>query len=173
MSLKKLYRGRAYVLGDNINTDVIHPPDYFSLDSSRVQAGLSKGLEIDFSRYLKEGGIIVAGKNFGCGSSRETSARALKLHGVSLILAESFARIFYRNMINQGVVLLTCPGIHGRMKTGDPLEVDLEAGEVRHLDDIWHLPFKPPERYTWEILACDGMKGFLEKVIRQRWQADE
>lgn len=162
MALKKLYRGRAYVLGDNINTDVIHPPDYFSLDPVRVQAGLSKGLEKDFSRYLKEGDIIVAGKNFGCGSSRETSARALKLHGVSLILAESFARIFYRNMTNQGAVLLTCPGLPGRVKTGDSLEVDLEAGEVRHLEDGRRLPFKPPERYIREILECGGMRGFLE-----------
>lgn len=165
MTLQKRYRGRAYVLGDNINTDVIHPPDYFSLDPTRVQAGLSKGLEEDFSRYLKEGDIIVAGKNFGCGSSRETSARALKLHGVSLILAESFARIFYRNMTNQGVVLLACPGLQGRVETGDLLEVDLEAGEVCHPEGGWRLPFRLPERYIREILECDGMKGFLERRI--------
>lgn len=163
MALKTQYQGRAYVLGDNVNTDVIHPPDYFSLDPHRIQSGLSKGLEEDFSRNLKEGDIIVAGKNFGCGSSRETSARALKLHGVSLIVAESFARIFYRNLINNGVLLLACPGISGKVETGDHLEVNLDQGEIRDPAKGWCLPFKPLEKYIREVLECGGMKGFLEK----------
>jgi len=163
MVLKPFYKGRAYVLGDNVNTDVIHPPDYFSLDPHRVQSGLSKGLEKDFSRNLKEGDIIVAGKNFGCGSSRETSARALKLHGVSLIVAESFARIFYRNLTNNGVLLLNCPGVSGKVKTGDRLEVDLEKKAIRNLDQDRHLIFEPIEKYIRNILECGGMMEFLKK----------
>ena len=108
--LKKIFTGNAFLLGDHVNTDILHPPDYFSLKKERIASGLSKGAEDFFSRMAKDD-IIVAGRNFGCGSSRESSARSFAYNGIAVIVAESFARIFFRNLTNQGIYLITCPGI--------------------------------------------------------------
>ena len=108
--LIKTFTGNAFLLGDHVNTDILHPPDYFSLEKDRIASGLSKGAEDFFSRMAKDD-IIVAGRNFGCGSSRESSARSFAYNGIAVIVAESFARIFFRNLTNQGIYLITCPGI--------------------------------------------------------------
>ncbi|HWZ91037.1 MAG TPA: hypothetical protein VNW92_19385 [Polyangiaceae bacterium] len=98
---------RSWVFGDNLNTDVLHPPRYFSLDPKIVKSGLFKGIDPELGDRVRPGDIIVAGKNFGCGSSRETSIQSLKSNGIAAIIAIDFARIFFRSATNNGIPCLT------------------------------------------------------------------
>ncbi|PWT74230.1 MAG: aconitate hydratase [Proteobacteria bacterium] len=99
--------GQAWCFGDHVNTDVIHPPEFFSLDPERVKVGLFHKLDPELHKRFRPGDIIVGGRNFGCGSSRETSIRCLKLNRVGAIVAIDFARIFFRNATNNGIPCLT------------------------------------------------------------------
>jgi 3-isopropylmalate dehydratase small subunit len=99
--------GAAWTFGDDVNTDVIHPPQFFSLDPAVVKRGLFHGLAPDMHERIRGGDILVAGRNFGCGSSRETSVQCLKLNGVAAIVAVDFARIFFRSATNNGLPCLT------------------------------------------------------------------
>ncbi len=97
----------AYVVGDNISTDLIHPPNFFSLDKSLRQQGLLYGYNQEWARTIEPGSMIIGGENFGCGSSREVTARVFADRGIKLVCAKSFARIFYRNMVNLGIPICT------------------------------------------------------------------
>lgn len=97
-------KARAYILGDNISTDQIHPPNFFSLDTDVMKKGFLYGVSPEWAGTIEPGAIIIAGENFGCGSSRELTSQVFKERGIRLILAKSYARIFYRNIINFGVV---------------------------------------------------------------------
>jgi len=121
--------GKAIKYGDNVNTDVIIPAKYLvlTLDPTELAKHAMEGLDPMFFKKAQGGAIIVAGKNFGCGSSREEAPLALKHAGVKCVLAESFARIFYRNAINLGVPVLECPGISGKVEDGDELMVNLDT----------------------------------------------
>jgi len=160
--------GGAWVLGDNVNTDDLHPPSFFSMDSERMKAGIvagmknmdaSPGKEID-TREL----IIVAGENFGCGSSRETSVRALIASGVKGVIAKSFARIFYRSMINLMLVPIVCDTIQGSVQTGDTLNIFPLEHTVRVNDDP---PFHimPMDTHFQNILEAGGLIGYLCKEM--------
>jgi len=123
--------GKAVIFGDDVNTDVIIPSKYLtSLDLGELAKHAMEGLDPGFAEKAKEGVILVAGKNFGCGSSREQAPIALKYAGVKCVLADFFARIFYRNAINIGLPVLEVPGISEEVKEGDLLTVDLEEGKV-------------------------------------------
>lgn len=100
-------RGRAWVFGDDVNTDVIHPPQFFSLDPDVVRRGLFHGLDPELHERIRPGDVLVAGRNFGCGSSRETSIQSLKLNGVGAIVAVDFARIFFRSATNNALPCVT------------------------------------------------------------------
>lgn len=97
----------AYIVGDNISTDLIHPPNFFSLDKTLRQQGLLYGYNQEWARTIEPGSIIIGGENFGCGSSREVTARVFADRGIKLVCAKSFARIFYRNMVNLGIPICT------------------------------------------------------------------
>lgn len=126
--------GKALIYGDNINTDIIIPSKYLtSLDPTEFAKHAMEGLDPDFTEKAKGGVVIVAGRNFGCGSSREQAPIALKYAGVRCILAESFARIFYRNAINIGLPVLESPGITKQVNEGDRLTVNLEQGRVTNV----------------------------------------
>lgn len=99
--------GRIWLFGDNVNTDVIHPPEFFSLDPERVKLGLFHGLDPSIQQEISPDDILVAGRNFGCGSSRETSVRAVQLNRIGAVIAVDFARIFFRNATNNGLPCLT------------------------------------------------------------------
>lgn len=159
--------GKAIKYGDNINTDVIIPSKYLtSLDPNELAKHAMEGIDPDFSRKAAEGVIIVAGRNFGCGSSREQAPIALKYAGVKCIVAESFARIFYRNAINIGLPVMEAPGISGLVKDGDTLTVILDEGKILNetSGDII-MAIKLPD-FILEIIRDGGLIEHLMKVIR-------
>lgn len=126
--------GKAVKFGDNVDTDVILPAKYLVLtDPKELAQHAMEGLDSGFTEKARDGTILVAGKNFGCGSSREHAPLALKHAGIKCILTESFARIFFRNAINIGLPVTECKGISSEVDEGDKLTLDLKAGEIRNL----------------------------------------
>jgi len=124
-----MIKGKAWVYGDDIDTDVIIPGKYLRTKDARLWAEHAlEGCDMDFARLVEPGDVIVAGRNFGCGSSREQAARALKGAGVAAVVARSFARIFYRNAINVGLALIEADVA---CQKGDTVEVDLAEGLVK------------------------------------------
>ncbi len=126
-------RGPALVLGDDINTDVLHPSRFYSLDDAKVRSGFLGAVEgrEDAAEADLSGGVVVAGRNFGIGSSRETGARVFLLAGIQAIVAVSFARIFHRNVLNLGLPALACPALADiEVSDGDQVGLDLETGQL-------------------------------------------
>ncbi len=160
--------GKAYKFGDNIDTDQIYPGRYLELtEPEEIAEHAMEDADPTFRDRFERGGIIVAGRNFGCGSSREHAAIALKAAGVSLVIAESFARIFYRNCINIGLPLIICPGIGECVEDGDELEVDLRQGIVRNLTRKKECRCQPLSSYALEILEAGGIKQLIkERILR-------
>ena len=152
--------GKAWKFGDNVDTDVIIPGKYLrTTDMSVFASHVMEGIDPLFSQKVRKGDIIVAGKNFGCGSSREQAPLALKYAGVACIVAESFARIFFRNAINVGLAI-----IEARIgcKEGDNIEVDLEKGIVRNNEKTYPATKLPD--FLREILADGGLVEHRKKV---------
>jgi 3-isopropylmalate/(R)-2-methylmalate dehydratase small subunit len=157
-------RGNAFVYGGNIDTDQIYPGGYLDLtDPERVAEHAMERVDPDFIKEVKPGDMIVAGTNFGCGSSREHAAVTLKASGIAAVLAESFARIFYRNAINLGLPLLVCPGIAKLVKRGDLLSVDPAAGRVSNLTTGATATAQPLSAYVIAILENGGIKPMIRK----------
>ena len=143
--------GKVMKFGDNINTDIISPPQYMELGIAESAKYAMRALDPDFAENVKAKKILVAGKNFGSGSSRETSPLSLKYLGVEVIVAEFFARIFYRNAINVGLLVVEC-GETDRIHEDDELQVDYEAGIIRNLT-------------TGETYACSRIPKHLTPMI--------
>ena len=160
--------GNAFTFGKNLDTDQIYPGQYLELAQVEdIKQHALEGADPDFVKEFKPGDIIVAGANFGCGSSREHAAIALKAVGTSVILAESFARIFYRNAINLGLPLLVCPGITDHVTTGDTLKIDLKEGVVYNQSTGAELKVQPTSGYVLEILESGGIKPLVKKQLAQ------
>lgn len=158
--------GKAFVFGDNLDTDQIYPGQYLELAATEeIRGHALEGADPGFIKKCRPGDIIVAGTNFGCGSSREHAAIALKAVGVGAILAESFARIFYRNGINLGLPLIVCPGIAGRVAPGDSLSLDMENGTVRNQTSGEDLAAQPLTGYVLEILRHGGIKPLVKRQL--------
>ena len=158
-------RGKAIKFGNNVDTDVILPGRYMILvDPYELAKHALEGLDPAFPEKAKKGVIIVGGKNFGCGSSREQAPLALKYAGVKCVLAESFARIFFRNAINIGLPVVECKGISDAVETGDELAVDFEAGKVENVSNGKKFQVEKLPPFILEILA-DG--GLIENLRRR------
>ncbi|MGD8652636.1 MAG: 3-isopropylmalate dehydratase small subunit [Desulfobacterales bacterium] len=166
--MKTTFEGSAFTFGKNLDTDQIYPGQYLELAQvADIKQHALEGADPDFVKKFKPGDIIVAGTNFGCGSSREHAAIALKAVGTSVILAESFARIFYRNAINLGIPLLVSPGITDHVTTGDTLKIDLKEGVVRNQSTGAELKVQPMSGYVLEILEVGGIKPLVKKQVAQ------
>ena len=153
---------KAFVYGDNIDTDRIIPGKYTkTLDRQSWVAHVLEDLDPSFRERVREGDVIAAGNNFGCGSSREQAPIALKLAGVSCVIARYFARIFYRNAINIGLPLLEIPG-HD-IQDGDELDVDLRLGKVINLTRRKSYQANPMPEVMIRILQEGGLVPFLKK----------
>ena len=158
--------GKAVIFGDDVNTDVIIPSKYLtSLDPEELAKHAMEGIDPNFAEKAEGGVILVAGKNFGCGSSREQAPIALKYAGVKCVLADFFARIFYRNAINIGLPVLESPGVSKEVDEGDMLTVDLEEGKIvnatkNKVIDALRLP-----DFILEILKDEGLINHLKKKI--------
>ena len=157
--------GSVVKFGDDVNTDVILPGKYLvlTLNPQELAKHAMEGLDPNFAEKVEDGAILVTGKNFGCGSSREEAPTALKHAGVKCVLAESFARIFYRNAINIGLPVLECPGIPRRVEEGDELAVDLKAGEIRNRSKNVTLHATKLPEFILEILDDGGLIEHLRK----------
>ena len=162
--MRMQFTGKAFVYGKNVDTDQIYPGRYLDLTDAPDVAkhAMEGGEDPDFAKDFKPGDIIVAGTNFGCGSSREHAAITLKAAGVSAVIAESFARIFYRNGVNLGVPLLVCPGIAEKVSRGDILDVDLEKPELVNRTKNTVYPLEPVTEYAITILRAGGIKPLLK-----------
>jgi 3-isopropylmalate/(R)-2-methylmalate dehydratase small subunit len=160
--------GKAVKFGDNVDTDLILPSKYLVLTNPEELAQHAmEGLDPAFYKKSKDGVILVAGKNFGCGSSREHAPLALKYAGVKCILAESFARIFYRNSINIGLPVAECEGISGNVEESDNLTVDLEGGAIKNQSKNKIIHITPIPHFILEILSDGGLTESLRKRIRK------
>jgi len=149
---------RVWKYGDDINTDMLFPGKYTYTCSTaeEVKPHLLEDLDADFAGGVKQGDIVMAGKNFGCGSSREQPVLGFKAVGIAAVVAESFARIFYRAAINQGLVLVECPEAVAAFKDGDEAVLDVEGGKITVGGRVFEFPPLPPE-----ILAIRDAGGLL------------
>ncbi|HEY63042.1 MAG TPA: 3-isopropylmalate dehydratase small subunit [Caldilineae bacterium] len=158
-------QGRVWKYGDNVNTDVIFPGKYtYTITDRREMAQHAlEDLDPSFASNVQPGDVIVAGRNWGCGSSREQAAICLKEAGVGAIVAESFARIFYRNALNNGLPAIICPEAAAALEAGDAVEIDLEAGTIRRGDDAWHFPSLPET--ALQLIQAGGLIPYLKRKL--------
>lgn len=164
--MKTVLEGKAFTYGRNLDTDQIFPGQYLELTRIEdIKQHTLEGVDPDFVKAFKPGDIIVAGSNFGCGSSREQAAIAIKAAGASVVLAESFARIFYRNAINLGLPLLVSPGITGFASSGDLLRIDLKNGIVHNNSTGDDMKVQPMSDYVFEIVESGGIKPLVKKQL--------
>jgi 3-isopropylmalate/(R)-2-methylmalate dehydratase small subunit len=162
-SLKLRGRVRA-VLGDNIDTDMIYPGRYLNItDREKTAEHLFELAYPELRANLEAGDIIVAGRNFGCGSSREQAAAALKFAGVGAVIAGSFARIFFRNAINLGLPAVVAPQASLACAAGDELEIDLVAGEIRNLSGNRVVEAAALDPRAVELIAAGGLIPYLKR----------
>jgi len=167
--MQKVIRGKAFVFGANIDTDQIYPGRYLELtDPHEVAKHAMEGIDPGFVKEFQSGDIVIASTNFGCGSSREHAAVALKAVGIGAILADSFGRIFYRNAINLGIPLLVCPHIHGLVRKGDILRIDLTTGLVTNETSGATAQAQPLSDYVMMILERGGIKPMIKKQYGQK-----
>ncbi len=161
--------GPAVKFGSNVDTDVILPGKYLILLSPTDLAKHAlEGLDPAFPEKAKKGVIVVCGKNFGCGSSREQAPIALKYAGVNCVVAESFARIFFRNSINIGLPVVECAGISAAVETGDELMVDFDKGEVKNVTKGKTLKGTKLPAFILEILSDGGLIENLQKGLKKK-----
>ncbi|MEM2093907.1 MAG: 3-isopropylmalate dehydratase small subunit [Candidatus Bathyarchaeia archaeon] len=154
-------RGKVIKYGDDVNTDVIIPSRYLVLiDPHELAKYAMAGLDKDFAKKVVDRQIIVVGRNFGCGSSREQAPVSLKYAGVKCVVAESFARIFYRNAINIGLPVLECPRVSSTIQDGDEVSIDLEKGTLNDLTNGAELKGLPTPEFLLKIME----KGLVEYV---------
>ena len=154
------FTGKAHVYGDNIDTDRIIPGKYTkTLDLNNLAAHVLEDLDPQFSRTVQHGDILVAGDNFGCGSSREQAPLAIKAAGIAAVVGSSFARIFYRNAINIGLPVIEIGG--HQIQTGHQLEIDLAAGTIQDLTDGHVYQAAKMPQVMVDILGAGGLTAYL------------
>jgi 3-isopropylmalate/(R)-2-methylmalate dehydratase small subunit len=160
-------KGKAYKFGDDINTDVIYPGKYLSITTDREEMAKHcfEAVYPEFMKRAKPGEIIIAGKNFGCGSSREQAATCLKYFGISAVVADSFARIFYRNAINLGLPVVVAPGIAASVNHGDMIEIDLEQGSVKNTTTGKSIRSSKLPPFVMQIINDGGLIKHLQKRL--------
>lgn len=151
-------KGHVFKYGDNVDTDVIIPARYLNVsEHAALAAHCMEDIDADFVKKVQPGDIMAAGKNFGCGSSREHAPIAIKASGITCVIAETFARIFYRNAINIGLPILECPEASAKIEAGNEVEVDFTAGKIVNLtkNEVYQAEPFPP--FMQEIMAAGGL----------------
>lgn len=166
--MKQQITGQAIVLGDNIDTDQIYPGCYLALtDPKEIGSHCLSGVDEHIAPAFPQGGIVVAGRNFGCGSSREHAPIALLNMGASAVLADSFARIFFRNAVNLGLLPIVCKGINQHVQDGEELTVDLQAGTVTLRSSGEVLPCETLGDQAMRILEAGGIKPLMRARFKK------
>jgi 3-isopropylmalate/(R)-2-methylmalate dehydratase small subunit len=161
-------KGTVFRYGDNVDTDVIIPARYLNTSNHKELAQhCMEDIDADFIKQVKEGDIMVADKNFGCGSSREHAPIAIKESGISCVIAKTFARIFYRNAINIGLPILECPSAVEGIKAGDVVSVDFSSGTITNETTGTVFKSEPFPPFMQDLIACGGLAGYIAKKGEQ------
>ena len=160
--------GRVFKYGDNVDTDVIIPARYLnSFDGKELAKHAMVDIDPTFAGRVKQGDLIVAGKNFGCGSSREHAPLCLKEAGVSCIIAETFARIFYRNAINIGLPIIECPEAAIDIQEGDEVEVIFETGEITNHTTGKKYVGQPFPEFMQKLIEAGGLVNYTNQKLKK------
>ncbi len=155
-------KGRVFKYGDNVDTDVIIPARYLnSSDPAELAMHCMEDIDSEFIKKVQKGDIIVAEKNFGCGSSREHAPIAIKAAGVSCVIAETFARIFYRNAINIGLPIIECPEAARGIQAGDQVEVDFDSGVITDVTRGTSFQGQPFPEFMQRIISSEGLINYI------------
>ncbi|MGI6452968.1 MAG: 3-isopropylmalate dehydratase small subunit [Syntrophomonadaceae bacterium] len=161
------FSGRVFKFGADIDTDLIIPARYLNtFDPAELARHCMEDADPSFAQTVKPGDIIVADKNFGCGSSREHAPIAIKAAGISCVIAKSFARIFYRNSINMGLPILECSAAVDAIKEGDQVEVELKTGIIRKVETKEEFRAAPFPEFVQEIMARGGLINYVEEKVK-------
>lgn len=159
-------QGRVYKFGDNINSDIIIPGRYLIyIDREKLAEHAFEVLGPEFPGKLRDFQILVAGRNFGCGSAREQAATAIQGLGIQAVIACSFARTFYRNAINDGLPIFECPELYGAVQEGDQLSIDVAASRILHQGKAYGFPQFPES--VRKILELGGLAAYLKTQLTQ------
>lgn len=160
-----IIKGRVWKYGDGVNTDVIYPGKYTykNLTPEEMASHALEDLDPDFSKQARKGDIIVAGKNFGMGSSREQAVTSLKYIGISAIIAKSFSRIYFRNAINQGIPAIQSKEAVDAIENGEEIEIDFKKGKIKTLKGEFSFPSFPQKMV--EILEAGGLVEYTKKRL--------
>lgn len=161
-----IIQGKAFKYGDNVDTDAIIPARFLNMSDARELAKHAmEGMDASFASSINAGDILIAGFNFGCGSSREHAPLALKTAGVSVIIASSFARIFFRNSINIGLPVLECADAAQGTEKGDHLEVDLAEGKIVNITKGSTFQAKPLPPFLLELMKSGGLVEYTKRRL--------
>ena len=159
-----LASGKVFKYGDNIDTDVIIPARYLNIsDMDELSCHCMEDIDKNFIKYVKKGDIIVANKNFGCGSSREHAPIVIKESGISCVIASTFARIFYRNAINIGLPILECEQAATNIEAGDKIEIDFNTGIIKNITKNEEYKAEPFPEFMQNIISNGGLIKSIEK----------
>lgn len=157
-------QGRVHTYGDNVDTDVIIPARYLNTSShEELAAHCMEDIDKEFIHKVKDGDIMVAGVNFGCGSSREHAPVAIKASGISCVIAANFARIFYRNAINIGLAILECPEASEKIEAGDEVSIDFDTGLITNATKGETYQANPFPDFIKEIIQAGGLMADIKK----------
>jgi len=155
-------KGKVLKYGDNVDTDVIIPARYLnSSDPAELALHCMEDIDKDFSKRMNKGDIIVATKNFGCGSSREHASIAIKASGISCVIAETFARIFYRNAINIGLPIIECAEASREIEDGDEVEIDFNTGLIKDLTKGTSYEGQAFPEFMQKLIASGGLVNYI------------
>lgn len=156
-------RGKVFKYGDNVDTDVIIPARYLNTsDEKELAMHCMEDIDLDFVRKVKAGDIIVANKNFGCGSSREHAPIAIKASGISCVIAKTFARIFYRNAINIGLPILECPEAVEGIEANNEVEINFNTGVIKNLTKNEEYQGEAFPEFMQKIINSNGLIGYIQ-----------
>ena len=160
--------GKAFKYGNNIDTDVIIPARYLmSSDPEELKKYCMIDIDKDFAQKVSEGDVLVGGKNFGCGSSREHAPLAIKASGVSCVIAESFARIFYRNSFNIGLPIIESREAAEKIDQGDEVEVDFVVGKIKNLTKDEEYDIQAYPEFIQGIIEENGLINYVSKKVKR------
>jgi 3-isopropylmalate/(R)-2-methylmalate dehydratase small subunit len=166
-------KGRAWTFGRNINTDLIYPKMWFrpSYEPGEMASHLMVGIDGEFPKKVQRGDVIVGGQNFGCGSSREEAAAAMKEAGIGAVVAPSFGRIYTRNCINVGLPIVISPGIDEHVTQGDEIEIDLARGFIRNLRSDYEARLPPMAPESLRLIEDGGIANYTRRILEERRKA--
>lgn len=164
-----ILNGKTWKFGDDIDTDAIIPARYLNTsDPKELAKHVMEDADMNFPQKVKAGDLIVAGKNFGCGSSREHAPIAIKAAGIQAVVAKSFARIFYRNAFNIGLPIFESIEASEKIKEGDMIEIDADSGIIKNLTRNEEYPVKPIPPFMQELISAGGLIEWTRRRLRER-----